>query len=348
MKRTKAHPPELRCERLSRWYGKVAALQNLNLTLRAGVWGLLGPNGSGKTTLLRLAAGQLRPSLGSIRLSGQAPFANPAALARVGFCPEADALYEEFTGLEFVSKMAELSGFSPREAKERALQSLETFGLQRALHRRVGGYSRGMRQRVKLAQAVVHDPDILLLDEPFTGTDPTSRAVILEQLRLRGQRGALVLLSTHLLHEVESLTDRILLLARGQVVAQGRVHEIRALLEEHPHHIRVVCDRPRELARALIDTPGVVSIHFSGDSAVEFESERPDEAYPAICAELLRGEYRVESLTSPDATLEALFHYLTERANRSGAESRSPRARFNTPVFLEQARVEHEHSEVQS
>ena len=305
----------VRAVRVSKWYGKVTGLQEVSLHLEPGIWGLLDPNGSGKTTFMRIVAGQLAPNLGEVRVCGMTPFANVNALRRIGLCPEVDAMYDELTGLEFVSTLARLSGYNKNEAMERAAASLAAFGLTDAQDRKVGGYSRGMRQRAKLAQSLVHDPDVLLLDEPLTGTDPTSRAVILEQIKKRADQGALVLFSTHVLHEVEALTENVLLIARGQVVAQGRVHEIRDLLEEHPHHIRVVCDRARELAARVLMVPGVVGVRGVSDTSVEFESTHPDTTYSAIAQALVEGNFGVESITSPDATLEALFHYLVERGS---------------------------------
>ncbi len=307
----------IRAVRLSRWYGKVTAVSEVSLHLGPGIWGLLGPNGSGKTTFMRMIAGQIKPSKGELTVCGEAPFANPNVLARIGFCPQEDSLYDELTGLEFVSAMAELSGYDRVSAERRARAALEEFGLEDAMTRKMGGYSRGMRQRAKLAQTVVHDPDVLLLDEPLTGTDPSSRHQILDALQRRATAGALVLFSTHVLPEVETLTDQLLLIARGQVVAQGGMDEIRQLLDEHPHHIRVQCERPRELASRLMTAEGgIVGLSFRGPDVLEVHTWQPDETYAAIGRQVLESGMKLRSITSPDANLEALFHYLVQRANR--------------------------------
>lgn len=321
--------PSIRAVQVSKWYGKVTALQSVSLELSPGVWGLLGPNGSGKTTFMRLCAGQTQPNLGTLHVCGERPFGNQQILGRVGLCPEADALYEDLTAHEFVSAMAELSGYPRPDARARAHAILKRFQLEQAMDRKLGGFSRGMRQRVKLAQALVHDPDVLLLDEPLSGTDPISQQVILNEVRASAERGALVLFSTHVLHEIEALTENVLLIARGQVVAQGNVGEIRELLDEHPHRIRVTCERARELAARLMNVEGILSIRFPEPNAVELETRAPDSTYAAICAELVRGNYTLYELTSPDATLEALFHYLVERSGRfaaSGADAARGRA----------------------
>jgi ABC-2 type transport system ATP-binding protein len=309
-------PPSLRTIRVTKSYGRVIGLLDVTLDLQPGIWGLLGPNGSGKSSLLSMASGQLRPTNGEILICGEAPFGNPEVLRRIGLCPEADSLYEDLSALEFVSAMAGFSGMGRTEARERAAAALESFGLGAAMTRRMGGYSRGMRQRTKLAQAVVHDPDVLLLDEPLTGTDPTSRAVILEQVRKRAAAGALVLFSTHVLHEIEALTDRMLLIAQGQVVAVGAVNEIRAMLDEQPHHVRVDCARARDLAVSMVPSPEIVGIQFPTETSVEFLTQEPERTYGRVSRELAAKDYGLRAVTSPDATLERLFHYLVERGTR--------------------------------
>lgn len=308
--------PSLRAIRVTKSYGRVIALLDLTLDITPGVWGLLGPNGSGKSSLLGLASGQLQPTNGQLLVCGETPFGNPNVLRRIGVCPEADSLQPELTALEFVAAMAGLSGMPAGEARERAAASLQAFGLDAAMTRPMGGYSRGMRQRAKLAQAVVHDPDVLLLDEPLTGTDPTSRAVILEQVKKRADAGALVLFSTHVLHEIEALTDRMLLIAQGQLVAVGAANEIREMLDEQPHHVRVDCSEPRELAAALVPSTEIVGLSFPDSGAVEFLSHDPEATYTRVAAELLRRDYGLRAITSPDASLESLFHYLVERGSR--------------------------------
>ena len=196
----------------SKWYGNVIGLNKLTLHIPAGVTGLLGPNGAGKSTLLQLATGQLRPSQGTVRVLGQSVWNNPALNRRIGLCPEQDAFYEWMTGWSFIHTCARLSGMGRSEAREATQRAFETVRLTDAMHRAVRGYSKGMRQRTKIAQALVHDPEVLFLDEPLTGTDPVARRELMDIISFLASEGKSVLVSSHVLHEVQSLTPNILLL----------------------------------------------------------------------------------------------------------------------------------------
>jgi ABC-2 type transport system ATP-binding protein len=297
---------------VSKWYGQVLGLANVKLTLGPGITGLLGPNGAGKTTLMKLLAGLLRPSRGQVEVFGASPWSDLAARRRLGYCPEHEGIYEELTGLEFVTAMAELSGMRPKQARAKAEAALRDIGLGDAMRRRLGGYSKGMRQRAKLAQALAHDPDVLLLDEPLTGCDPIARESLIEQIRALGNAGKTVLVSSHVLYEVEALTRNIVVMFQGRVLAEGDIYRLRELIDEHPHRVRVECDRPHALAEALVGEDHVTRVVFE-EGATEIETRVPDRLYDAIPAAARGRGVKIRALTSPDNNLQALFAYLTEK-----------------------------------
>ncbi len=208
--------------------------------------------------------------------------------------------------------MAELSGLSRADARTRARQALVDLGLEGAMNRRLLGYSKGMRQRAKLASAFVHDPDVLLLDEPLTGCDPLARAQIVERIRHLGEAGKTIVISSHVLYEIEALTQQIVVLFRGQVLAQGNFYRLRELIDKHPHRVRVECDRPRELAAALVGKEHVARVQFD-DDAVEIETRAPDSLYDEIPAAALAQKIHIRGLSSPDNNMQAVFEYLTEK-----------------------------------
>jgi ABC-2 type transport system ATP-binding protein len=306
--------PVIACHELSKWYGNVIGVNKLTLQIRPGVTGLLGPNGAGKSTLLQLATGQLRPSQGSVKVLGRDAWNNPALNRYIGLCPEQDAFYEWMTGRDFVVTCARLSGLSRRDAREAARQTIESVGMTKNQDRPIRGYSKGMRQRIKMAQTLVHDPDVLFLDEPFTGTDPVARRDLMDIVLRLGAEGKSVLVSSHVLHEVQSLTPDIVLLNHGRLVAAGRVREIRDLIDKHPHHIVLACDEYRQLAGRVLAWPDVEGVRVMADeSALMVETRSPDAFYGRLPELSLEDGMAIKAVYSDDDNLEAVFKYLVSK-----------------------------------
>jgi ABC-2 type transport system ATP-binding protein len=306
--------PVVEFDGVSKWYGNVIGLNKLTLRIPPGITGLLGPNGAGKSTLLQLATGQLRPSQGTVRVLGHHAWNNPALTRHIGLCPEQDAFYEWMTGLDFVRTCACLTGMGRRDAAAAAEKAMAVVGMIANMGRPIRGYSKGMRQRTKLAQALVHQPRVLFLDEPFTGTDPVARHELLEVIRGLTADGRSVLVSSHVLHEVEALTPDIVLLHRGRLVAVGNVRQIRELIDRHPHRIVLVCDDYRALAAKLVrweDVEGVKVLRREG--AVLVETRRPDAFYGRLPALSLEDGTALREVYSEDDNLEAVFKYLVSK-----------------------------------
>jgi len=299
-------------QRASRWYGPVIALNDVTTTVGPGVTGLLGPNGAGKSTFLKLCAGQLAPSQGTVSVLGVPAWGHPELYHRIGLCPEADALWDQLTGEQFLVALLRLGGFDEAECTRRAQAALETVDLVSARHRRCGGYSRGMRQRLKVAQALAHDPQVLLLDEPLSGMDPINRRRATDLVKRLAREGRTIVVSSHVLHEVESMTRRVLLIHNGRILAEGDVREIRDLMDEHPHTVALRARDPRALARAVVGAPHVVSVSFGAEGEwVTVQTARPDEFYGALSEPAL--EAGVLEMYSPDDDLESVFRYLVQR-----------------------------------
>ena len=296
---------------LGRWYGEVVGLGDLSVSIEPGITGLVGPNGAGKSTFMKLMVGELRPHRGSISVLGHRPFGSRPLYRRLGFCPQQDALYEHQTGRAFVRDIMRLAGFGRREADQRARSAMERVGLSDAMDRKVSDYSKGMRQRTRLAQAVAHDPEIIVADEPLTGLDPIARRQTLELFRELASDGKSVILSSHVLHEVESLTDTMVLIHRGRLLAQGSVREVRRLINKHPSRVHVKARDPRRLASRLLDEPHVTAVTLGADGE-DLLVETQDvgifhRRFGAVAGEADAG---VRSLVSDDASLEAVFDYL--------------------------------------
>ena len=299
-------------DHVSKWYGQVIGLNDVSVKVPPGITGLLGPNGAGKSTFMKLITGQLKPSKGNVEVLGEPIWRNPHLYFQIGFCPEQDAFYDRMTGLEWVTALVRLNGLGDKEAKEAATRALTTVDLMDAANKKIGAYSKGMRQRVKLAQAIVHDPQLLILDEPLSGMDPIARRKSIRMIREWARAGKSVLVSSHILHEIESMTGNILLINNGRILAEGDVHAIRDLIDEHPHSVYVRAENPRALAREFVHRNDVRSMKFEED-AVVVETGKPDAFYARLTELAASGEFgRIDEVTSPDDNLQAVFQYLVK------------------------------------
>ena len=305
-------PPIVAADHVSKWYGQVIGLNDVSVEVPPGITGLLGPNGAGKSTFMKLITGQLKPSKGLVKVLGEPIWGNPHLYFAIGFCPEQDAFYERMTGLEWVSALIRLNGLTDKEADDAARRALTAVDLMDAADKKIGAYSKGMRQRVKLAQAIVHDPQLLILDEPLGGMDPLARRRTIRMIRDWARAGKSVIVSSHILHEIESMTANILLINNGRILAEGDVHQIRDLIDEHPHSVSVRAEDPRALAREFLAFADVRSLKFE-DGAVVVETGKPDIFYSKLTEMAASGEFgAIDEVTSPDDNLAAVFQYLVK------------------------------------
>jgi ABC-2 type transport system ATP-binding protein len=306
--------PIVEFDKVSKWYGNVIGINRLSIRIPAGVTGLLGPNGAGKSTFLQLATGQLFPSQGRVRVLGRHVWNNASLNRFIGLCPEQDAFYEWMTGWDFIYTSARLSGLSRGHARDAAAYTLEAVGMTKNKDRAVRGYSKGMRQRIKLAQALVHDPEVLFLDEPLTGTDPVARRDLIDIIQRLGSEGKSVIVSSHVLHEVQSLTPNIILLNRGRLVAEGNVRQIRDLIDKHPHHIVLICDNYRALAGRVLNWEDVEGVRIlAREKGVMVETRAPDAFYHRLPELSLQDGTAIKEVYSDDDSLEAVFKYLVNK-----------------------------------
>ena len=297
-------------EGLTKWYGEVLGLNRFTAGFEEGITGLVGPNGAGKSTFLKLATGQLRPDEGTLRVLQEDPWNNPDLMARMGYCPEHNRMYAYLTGRRFVSTLLRLSGYSKEEANRRAEDTLRLVGLEAVMDRPLAGYSKGMRQRAKLAQALAHEPRLLLLDEPLNGTDPVGRARMIEVIRGLPKRGTSVLVSSHILFEVEKMTEQVVLINRGKAIATGGIREIRGLIDDHPHTVRLTTPKPRQLAQRLATEEHIADMTFDGENALVVRTRDPETFYRQLPSIVVESAIPIHALESPDDNLEAVFRYL--------------------------------------
>ena len=301
--------PTIRVQRLSRWFGPVVAVNDISFDVTPGVTGLVGPNGAGKTTLLRLLSGRARPSEGSVTVLGEPVRGNPAIYNRLGVMTEHEQIYPYLTGRQFVELGAALTGIP--DAPTAVDRAIERAGMTEAQQRSMGGYSRGMRQRMRLAHSLVHDPQVLLLDEPLSGTDPRQRLEFMEVISHLASEGRSILISSHILEEVETMADRIVLMVGGKLAASGDYRAIRRRLNERAYLVRVDCDQPRVLAAGLVNEPMVQSVSIEGDTVrvLSLDVGALQRAIPVVAQAHSVRLSRVEPL---DDTLESVFSYLAD------------------------------------
>ena len=296
---------------VTKLYGTVIGVNDVTVDLGAGAHGLLGPNGAGKTTLLGLVTGQLRPTMGQVTVLGAPPFGNPRVLARIGYCPASDLGERRATAREWVTYLVRLSGRHPREARLRADRALEQVGLGAAARRPLGTLSKGTRQRAKLAGAIAHDPDLLVLDEPFVGLDPVARHDLVSLVRgWAGSRSLLV--ASHLLHEIEARDAGLAVILGGRLVASGDAREIRDLVDAVPAEVRIACDDPRRMAQALCGSGLADSLRFEGRDGLVIGTHRPRDVAELVAATAHDAGIVTSRITAGDQTLEGVFDRLVQ------------------------------------
>jgi ABC-2 type transport system ATP-binding protein len=303
--------PRVVAEGVSKWFGSLVAVSDVSFDIGSGVTALLGPNGAGKSTMLRMLCGLARPSRGTVRVLGRDPRANVGVAGLVGLVPQQESVFESLTAREFVRLTAVLHGV--RDPDTAAVRALETVALDPSDERRLPTYSKGMRQRVKVAQGIVHDPSVLFLDEPLTGLDPRQRADMIALFRRLGSEGRCVVVSSHVLGEVERLGSRILVMSQGRLAAAGDFRELRALMDDRPMRVRVRSDRPRQLAGALLETGVAVGARVDGDDVLELDTSDARALAHALAPLARERDARLFEVSPLDADLEGVFRYLVQR-----------------------------------
>jgi ABC-2 type transport system ATP-binding protein len=301
--------PLLLFDHVSKWYGPVIGVNQVTLELHPGITGLVGANGAGKSTLMRLATGQLRPDLGTVQVLGHDAW-HAAARRYIGYSPDTDNFYEDMSGRQFLETLARLHGFSRRDARGQAVETLELVGMTGQAARRVRGYSKGMRQRIKVAQALIHDPDVLILDEPLSGIDPIGRQEFLILFRDLAARGKCLLVSSHELEELEKLTDHVAVMAQGRIAVVGTLARIRELLDEHPLSILVGNDQPRSLAAALLALSDVTGVDVGERDTLIVKARNPQRFFRDFAGLVLEENYQIEHLETLDDSAHAILGYL--------------------------------------
>lgn len=296
---------------VTRLYGTVIGVNDITLSLPAGAYGLLGPNGAGKSTLLNLMTGQLRPTLGSLAMLGSSPRNNPEFLSRIGYLPGSEGMYANVSAIDWVSYLTELQGFNRRDARKLAEDALDRLDMTEHMHRQISQYSRGMRQRARLAQAIAHKPDLLILDEPFNGLDPIARHEMSTFLRDWISDGHSLILASHVLHEIESITRSFLLICGGRLLASGSMDDVHELLADIPTEVSMKSDDPRKLGAELVQSEDLVdSLRFEPDGIVVAKTRAALQLYQFVATAIQEGRISVSEMRSADESMQEVFNAL--------------------------------------
>jgi len=299
-------------ENVSKFYGDVLGVNRVNLSIPPGITGLVGPNGSGKTTLMNMMVGLIRPSRGRVSVLGLTPD-NPEELFRhVGYAAQYDSFPPGLTGYQFVESYLRVHGFGARQAEAMAWKAIERVGLVEAAKRKVAGFSKGMRQRVRLAQALAHEPSVMVLDEPLNGLDPMARAEVIDLFRELADGGLHVIVSSHILHEVDLISDQVVLINGGYIVAEGEISDVRDEMEEdHPVQVLVRCDRPSLLASRVFEADHVVEARLLEDGrSLLVRTRDADRFHLALNEIVLANGFAIEAVAPADSDVNAVYQYL--------------------------------------
>lgn len=295
---------------VSRWYGEILGINRVTVDIHPGITGLVGPNGSGKSTLMNIVCGLLRPGQGTVTVLGMPVWNNPELTRHLGYCSQIDHFYESFTGRQFVETMLALHGRGGAWTRRTAAQAIEMVGMGEHQHRRLRAYSKGMRQRIKIALSLAHQPEILVLDEPFNGLDPVGRREMMELFADYARQGRTIVLSSHILHEIEQMTDHILMMSNGYVLAEGQVTHVRDLLRSHPFQVFLRCAEPRRLAALMIAEPSVSSIQVEGEDSLTLMTRDPDSFYLRLNDVVIHEGIDIDLVTLADENVQSIYHYL--------------------------------------
>lgn len=303
--------PVIMFDRVAKSYGRINALNGVSLGISGGVTGILGMNGAGKSTLFKLMMGKIKPNSGAVRLFGIDPWKNPAPYSKVGFVPEHEKLHDWMTAFEFITTFSRLHGMTRKEAEKEAMRVLDFVSLSDVIHKKIGQFSKGMRQRVKIAHALVNDPELIVLDEPLQGCDPLARTTIMNVIKELGAMGRTVLVSSHILNEIERITEQIVILHRGRILALGNSHAIREMLDQHPHKIMLNCENPRELAKDLMKIDEVTGMSFANSDNLIIETKHLGQVHKKLPEIIVESKQKVTGIDNLDDDLESILKYLT-------------------------------------